>query len=433
MLFLYRIIIYISLPVVLLNLLWRSVKTPSYRKRMGERFGIINNKPKPNGVWIHCVSVGETKAAIPLIKQIQELLPHVAVTVTCTTPTGSNEIINAFGDSVYHCYCPFDIPSVANRFLSSVQPKAAIMVETEIWPHLLMACHRRAIKTLLINGRMSQSSANGYLKIKSITQPIFNNFDYVAAQYPSDAKRLRLLGVRKENMHITGSVKFDISPDEAVYKLGRQFKRWIGNGRPIMIAASTHAGEDEAVLEAFKLIKQQIPKCFLIIVPRHPERFDSVRHLIEQKGISFISRSETLSNQDSLEHQSIPCDTDILLGDTMGELLSLYQCCDVAFVGGSIAKIGGHNILEAAVLGKPTVIGPHYFNFQDVSQEMINEKACFCVESTNELADIVIDLFKHPDKAHLASKNAILVLEKNRGSLKRLTDGVMPLLTEFCH
>jgi 3-deoxy-D-manno-octulosonic-acid transferase len=431
MLFLYRLIIYISLPIVLLNLIWRSIKTPSYRRRISERFGILNDKPKPNGVWIHCVSVGETKAAIPLIMQIQAQLPRIAVTVTCTTPTGSNEIVNAFGDSVYHCYCPFDIPSVANRFLASVQPRAAIMVETEIWPHLLMTCHRRGIKTLLINGRMSQSSANGYLKIKSITQPIFRNFDYVAAQYPSDAKRLRLLGVKKECMHITGSVKFDISPDEAVYELGRKFKHWIGKGRPILIAASTHAGEDEAVLEAFKQIKQQIPKCFLVIVPRHPERFDSVRHLIEQKGIKFISRSDTFNHQGALEHP-IEDDTDILLGDTMGELLSLYQCCDIAFVGGSIAKIGGHNILEAAVLGKPTIIGPNYFNFQDVSQEMINEQACFCVESASELAECVIDLLINPEKAHLASKNAILVLEKNRGSLKRLTDGVMPLLTEVC-
>jgi 3-deoxy-D-manno-octulosonic-acid transferase len=431
MLFLYRLIIYISLPVVLLNLIWRSIKTPSYRRRMGERFGVLSMKPKSNGVWIHCVSVGETKAAIPLIKKIQAQMPNLAITVTCTTPTGSNEIINAFGDSVYHCYCPFDIPSVANRFLSSVQPKVAIMVETEVWPHLLMTCHRRGIKTLLINGRMSQSSANGYLKIKSITQPIFKNFDYVAAQYPSDAKRLRLLGVKKESMHITGSVKFDISPDEAVYELGRKFKRWIGNGRPIMIAASTHTGEDEAVLEAFKEIKHKIPNCFLIIVPRHPERFDTVRHLIEQKNINFISRSATINNPDSML-QPISDDTDILLGDTMGELLSLYQCCDVAFVGGSIAKIGGHNILEAAVLGKPTVIGPHYFNFQDVSQEMINEQACFCVESAAELADIVIELFTNAEKAHSASKNAILVLEKNRGSLKRLTDGVMPLLTEAC-
>jgi len=445
MLFVYRLLIYISLPFVFLNFYWRSIKSPEYSKRMLERFAVLDACPQSDGIWVHCVSVGETKAAIPMIRVLLQQFPEVPVTVTCTTPTGSHEIKNAFADKVFHCYCPLDMPSVVNRFLNKVQPKVAIMVETEVWPFTLLECQKRHITTMLINGRMSESSAKGYLKISGLTRRVFGSFSLVAAQYPSDAERFVQLGVNPEHMVTSGSVKFDISPDEELIAKGNAFKQYF-NDEPIFVAASTHASEDEVAIEAFRQLKKINQRLKMIIVPRHPERFDTVKGLLEHSEFSYVCRSTLISTEQQLEQGHSPdtlqpessqnsfnmSDIDIMLGDTMGELLMMYVAADIAFVGGSLVEIGGHNILEAAVFGKPTIIGPNYFNFQDVSQEMIDEGACFVVKNAEELASTVNRLITRPELYQKASEAAEAVMKRNRGSLKYLSDAVLPIVAERC-
>ncbi len=426
LLLVYRLLIYLSLPFVFVNFYWRSIKSPEYRQRMLERFAVLAQQPSTGGIWVHCVSVGETKAAIPLIRVLLEKFPQVPVTVTCTTPTGSHEIKNAFGDRVFHCYCPLDMPGVVRRFLNKVQPKVAIMVETEVWPFTLLECKQRGITTMLVNGRMSESSAKGYLWVGGLTRRVFSCFSLVAAQYPSDAERFKLLGVCPERLVITGSVKFDISPEASLFKLGAEFKQNF-NGFPVFIAASTHASEDEAALAAYQLMRQSLPELKMILVPRHPERFDSVKSMLEQSAFKVICRSQMLA-----QPQQVEADFDILLGDTMGELLMMYVASDAAFIGGSLVEIGGHNILEAAVFGKPTLIGPNYFNFQDVSQEMIEEGACFLVHNSEQLARKVVTLLTDKAAYDQASTAAVTVMKRNRGALTKLSQAVLPQIEDSC-
>ena len=411
--YLYSAIFYCLLPFILMRVLFRGIAAPNYRKRWLQRFGFfIPSKSSKETIWLHAVSVGETLAAVPLVKALQEKYPDHRLLVTCMTPTGSERISAAFGDSVDHSYAPYDMPDAVARFLGRVQPKMLIIMETELWPNTVAACHQRQIPVILANGRLSEKSARGYGRVRKLSGPMFAKLSAVAAQHGDDGGRFTALGLPAEKLHITGNIKFDLDLNAEIRQSAETLKQqWRGvYQRPILLAASTHRGEDEIILQAFGQIKQRVDNALLVLVPRHPERFKPVAELCLDAGYPLARRS----SDDPTEQ------ADILLGDTMGELMTFYGACDIAFVGGSLVSNGGHNMIEPAAWGKPTLSGLSVFNFAEVSRLLAEAGGLSLVEDADVLAKTVIELFENPDQAQQMGRQAQSVAEANRGALVKL-------------
>jgi 3-deoxy-D-manno-octulosonic-acid transferase len=413
---LYTLLIWLLLPFVLLRLLWRSIKAPAYRRRWNERFGLFEPPSGWGGVWIHAVSVGEVQAVLPLIRRLRKAHPELPLTVTTTTPTGSARVTEQLGNQVFHVYLPYDLPLALTGFLRRVRPQVLLMVETEIWPNLLWACRRHGVYTLLANARLSARSAKGYARFGRFSRETFQRIDCVAAQAEADAQRFRELGVPEERVVVTGSIKFDMqipaSLEEQVEVLRREW-----GGRPVWVAGSTHEGEDERVLFAHRKVLSQFPNALLILVPRHPERFDRVAGLCKREQLRYSRRSRPGDYSEQ---------TQVYLGDTMGELPLLLGLADVAFLGGSLVKVGGHNMLEASAQGVPVCFGPHVFNFAAISQLLVDEGAARQVESEAELGDCVIRWFGDASLRAEVGENGRRVVMQNRGALDRLLN-LLPL------
>lgn len=413
---LYTIVFYLLLPFILLRLLLRARKAPDYAKRWLERFAFFT-KPrlKDEVLWVHAVSVGESLAAVPLIKLLLEKNPAVSIVVTCTTPTGSDRIRDAFSsysnDQIFHVYCPYDLPGSLRRFCKRIKPKALIIMETELWPNTVALCNQGNIPVILANGRLSQRSAKRYRLISWLMKPVFKNI-IAAVQSNADGERMQGLGLPQEQCHITGSIKFDLTIDDDLRAKAKQLKQRINSPSQtnIFIAASTHEGEEGPILEAFKIIKQQHEKSFLILVPRHPERFDAVADMIRPSGFNFNRRSEN----------RIEVESDVLLGDTMGELLLLLGAADAAFIGGSLVPVGGHNLMEPAAWALPIMTGPHLFNFSQVSELLLDAEALSIVETENEIADKIIELWKDEEGRVEKGEKALAIANDNRGALEKL-------------
>jgi 3-deoxy-D-manno-octulosonic-acid transferase len=414
--YLYTLLLYLLFPLVLLRLLWRSIKAPDYRRRWLERLGIFPTPEAWGGLWIHAVSVGEVQAVLPLIRRLLAENPALPITVTTTTPTGSARVREQLGAQVFHVYCPYDLPLALTGFIRRVRPRALLMVETEIWPNLLHLCRRHGVYTLLANARLSEKSARRYARLGRFSRQTFLHIDRVAAQAEADAARFRELGVPAERVTVTGSIKFDMripaSLEEQVEVLRRDW-----GGRPVWVAGSTHEGEDELVLFAHHKVLSRFPNALLILVPRHPERFERVGGLCKRERLSMARRSR------SGEYRS---ETQVCLGDTMGELPVLLGSADVAFIGGSLVMTGGHNMLEASAQGVAVCFGPHVFNFTAISQLLIEEGAARQVGSEAELADQVIAWFEDASARAEVGENGRRVVEQNRGALQRLID-LIPL------
>ena len=413
---LYTLLLYLLFPLVLLRLLWRSIKAPEYRRRWLERLGIFPPPAAWGGLWVHAVSVGEVQAVLPLIKQLLSENPDLPVTVTTTTPTGSARVREQLGEQVFHVYFPYDLPLALTGFIRRVRPRALLMVETEIWPNLLYLCRRHGIYTLLANARLSEKSARRYARFGRFTRQTFSDIDCVAAQDDADATRFRELGVAAEHVRVTGSIKFDMripaSLDERVEVLRRDW-----GGRPVWVAGSTHEGEDELVLFAHHKVLSRFPDALLILVPRHPERFERVGGLCKRERLRMARRSHVGEYAE---------DTQVYLGDTMGELPILLGSADVAFIGGSLVKTGGHNMLEASAQGVAVCFGPHVFNFAAISRLLVAEGAASQVDSEAALADQVITWFEDASARAEVGENGRRVVEKNRGALQQLID-LIPL------
>ncbi len=407
---LYTLVLYLLLPAVLLRLAWRGLRAPGYRERWAERFGRLSAGPDPGGVWIHAVSVGEVQAIEPLVRHLREAHPRLALTITTSTPTGSERVKLLFGSDVFHAYCPYDLPFAIRRFLDRVQPRMLIMVETEIWPNLLALCARRGIPTLLANGRLSMRSARGYGRLGAFSRQVFSGIGAVAAQSQADADRFVSLGVPPERVSVTGSIKFDMRIPASVQEQIQVLRRAWGD-RSVWVAASTHEGEDEQVLSAHRRVLQEMPSTLLVLVPRHPERFDKVAALVARHGFRLCRRS---SEQ--------PCgeDVQVFLGDTMGELPVFLGGADVAFIGGSLVKVGGHNMLEAAAQGVPVVFGPHVFNFSGIARLLRDREAGVMVEDAASLAAQVSAWLQDASERSRIGENGRQVVEENRGALQRL-------------
>ncbi|MBL4608569.1 MAG: lipid IV(A) 3-deoxy-D-manno-octulosonic acid transferase, partial [Pseudomonadales bacterium] len=360
-------------------------------------------------IWIHAVSVGEVLGSAALIRKLLHHYPQTQIVVTTMTPTGSDRVKELFGDKVIHCYAPYDLPGPVRRFIKNIRPEMLILFETEIWPNTIHQCYQQGIPVLLANGRMSARSAKGYRKLSGLTKSVMIELSAIAAQSETDGQRFIELGCPREKVLVSGSVKFDVSIPETLKREAAVLRtQWAG--RPSFIAASTHEGEDEQVLEAFAKVKRTYQDALLILVPRHPERFDDVATLITKSGFELIRRS-------SGEPVNAQC--DVLLGDTMGELLLLYGCVDVAFVAGSLVPRGGHNMLEPAAWAMPVLSGPHLFNFQSVSELLLSAEAMLIVEDSDALAQQIIKLFSSHEEKEKMGKSAEQVINQNRGALDK--------------
>ena len=411
--FIYSVVFYLITPLIILRLVIRGLAAPNYRKRWGQRFGFFTpSESSKETIWLHAVSVGETLAAVPLVKALQEKYPERRLLITCMTPTGSERITAAFGDSVDHSYAPYDTPDAVARFLQRVQPKMLIIMETELWPNTVAACYKRQIPVILANGRLSEKSARGYARVSKLSGPMVAQLSAVAAQHGDDGGRFTALGLPAEKLHITGNIKFDLELNAQIRQSAEALRQQWGGAhqRPILLAASTHRGEDEIILQAFNLIKQSVNNALLVLVPRHPERFNQVGDLCLDAGYSLARRS----NNDSTDN------ADILLGDTMGELMTFFGACDIAFVGGSLVANGGHNMIEPAAWGKPTLSGLSVFNFAEVSRLLAEAGGLSLVEDAAVLAERVIELIQNPQQARQMGQSAQQVAEASRGALERL-------------
>lgn len=419
---LYTALFYLGLPLVAIRLWLRSRKAPAYAKRIGERFSIGLPTMVPGGIWVHAVSVGESIAAAPMIRALLQRYPQLPITVTCMTPTGSERIQALFADEprIQHCYLPYDLPCAAARFLDRVKPVLAVIMETELWPNHIHQCAKRAIPVALANARLSERSARGYGRFPKLTRPMLGEMSLFAVQTEAEAQRLRDLGARPETVDVTGSIKFDLAIDPQLLQRASELRsQWQALERPVWIAASTHEGEDEVVLAAHRQLLANHPDALLILVPRHPERFSTVFELCRQQGFATIRRSAG---------ESVTGATQVLLGDTMGELLFLYALADSAFVGGSLVPNGGHNLLEPAALAKPVLSGPHLFNFLEIAAQLRSAGALQEVDDAQGLALAVQRLFELPRDAQRMAEAGLKVMRTNQGALQRLLNGLGKLI-----
>ncbi|WP_386691586.1 3-deoxy-D-manno-octulosonic acid transferase [Lonepinella sp. MS14434] len=420
--FFYTFATYLLQPFLLLFMLGRSIKSPDYRKRISERYGLFyaeSEQPQANGIIIHAASVGEVIAATPLVRQIQEKYPDLPITMTTVTPTGSARVKAAFGNSVHHFYLPYDLPDAVTRFINFIQPKACIVIETEIWPNLIHQLKLRNIPFIVANARLSARSAKRYACVKNHIQNVLNEICLIAPQDSISGQRYTDLGYHGR-LALTGNIKYDlVISDELLNNIKMLDQEWIGN-RPVWIAASTHEGEEEIVLQAHRALLQQFPDLLLILAPRHPERFNSVANLIEKEKFSYCRRSEKIAPNSQIQ---------ILLGDTMGELMLMYGVSDVAFVGGSLVKHGGHNPLEPLAFKVPVISGKYTFNFPEVFCNLREVQGVLEINSNYTALSHAVEQFLSSISLRERFGHAgYEVLIENRGALQRLLDLLRPYL-----
>ena len=421
----YTAIFYLALPLYFVRLIIRAVQNPDYLKRWGERLGYGSNLPTEGKtvLWIHAVSVGEVNASIPLVRSLLDTYSNSEILVTTSTPTGSKILLDKMGARVKHQYVPLDLPACLNVFLDRWNPKAVIVLETEIWPNILSMCKERGIFTALVNARLSEKSKDKYNIVKPLAAEALANLDLLIAQYDSDADRFKEINTALK-IEVCGNLKFDQQVPEEMHSISSSIRdSWSDDGqRPTLIAASTHETEEEFVLDAFLEILGEAKEALLILVPRHPERFETVFEYIQNRELSVARRS----NKDDVTPK-----TQVLLGDTMGELNFLYSVSDVAFVGGSLVDHGGQNLLEPASLGLPLSSGKSLRNFQEIADELQESKALFLIEEQKELSNFFIDMISKPKKSARIGKASAKVFEKNRGVLIKINQSLNKHLSKL--
>jgi 3-deoxy-D-manno-octulosonic-acid transferase len=407
---LYSLLVGLLIPLALLRLAWRSRRAPAYRERWRERLALEPAPPRPAELWVHAVSVGEVQAALPLLRHL--LRRGHNILVTTTTPTGAARLHDSLGDAVQHRYTPFDLPGIMRRFLDRAQPRAVLVMETEIWPNMLAVCAERGIRSMLINARLSERSARRYAWVAGFSAETMRRFACIAAQSETDAGRFVRLGVEPGRIAVTGSIKFDLRPPASVTDRAEALRRAWGNERPVWVAASTREGEEEQVLAVHARVRAEMPTALLVLVPRHPERFERVGALVRRQGLSLARRSV-----------QEPCgaDTAVYLGDTMGELALFFAAADVAFVGGSLVPTGGHNLLEPAAAGLPVVSGPHTFNFAEITRLLCERGAMLQVADAQALTRVLLRWLGDAAERARVGEEGRRVIAENSGALDRVS------------
>lgn len=373
---------------------------------------------------LHSVSVGETLAAIPLVRALRHRYPSLPITVTTMTPTGSERVMSAFGKDVHHVYLPYDLPCAMNRFFDTVRPKLVIVMETELWPNMVSALNKRKIPLVIANARLSERSAKGYGKLGNFMRRLLSKITLIAAQNDEDAARFISLGLKRNQLAVTGSLKFDISVTPELAARAVTLRRQWASRRQVWIATSTHDGEESVILQAHRQLLEIFPDLLLILVPRHPERFPDARNLVQKAGFSFTLRSSGEIPSSS---------TQVVIGDTMGELMLLYGIADLAFVGGSLVERGGHNPLEPAAHAIPVLMGPHTFNFKDICARLQKDDGLITVTDADSLVKEVSTLLTDEDYRLWYGRHAVEVLHQNQGALSRLLELLKPYLPQRSH
>ncbi|MCH8262631.1 MAG: lipid IV(A) 3-deoxy-D-manno-octulosonic acid transferase [Proteobacteria bacterium] len=415
----YSIVLYLLAPLVVFRLFWLGFRNPDYRSRWTERFGfpdkIISHDKM---IWLHAVSVGEVQAARPLVNALLEEYPDFRILITTMTPTGADCVRQYFADTVEHFYLPYDLPMSVKRFLSIIDPIILIVMETELWPNLFHYCQENNVPVVVVNARMSERSAKAYRRLSSLTQSTLKNISLIIAQGQKDAERLIALGADREKVKVTGNLKFDINFPHSVSEQAQAIRRYLSVNRPVWIAASTHEGEERIILDSFAKILEKQSRCLLVIVPRHPERSPGIKTLCNRRNLKVLCKTENAVCDERIQ---------VFILDTLGELPMYYAAADVAFVGGSFTEIGGHNMLEPASLGVPVIMGPHVFNFQEISQLLLDERAAWKVSCADELSSRVCGLLDDANLRHNTGERGRNIVLKNRGNV----ENVMKLLRDF--
>jgi 3-deoxy-D-manno-octulosonic-acid transferase len=417
---LYLLALYLAVPVVSALFLWRGLRDRSYWHNFRERFG-FGARLAPDGVWLHAVSVGEVQACAPLVSALSRGYPSLPLTVTTFTPSGCARARALFGNLAQVRYVPFDLPGAVRRFFRRVQPRLAVIFETELWPNLYRECSRRRVPLVLASARLSARSVRGYQRLGALFRDTLARTAVVAAQGAGDAERFRSLGADPASTHVTGNIKFDFELPAGLAARGAQLRAFYAPGRPLWVAGSTHGGiEEQAVLAAQQSVRRRLPGALLVLAPRHPPRFEEVAQALRAAGMSFVRRSAGTAASDA--------DCAVLLLDSLGELLDFYAAADVAFVGGSLAPIGGHNLLEPAALGVPVLVGPNTGNSAEIAQLLIARGAAEVVHDGAELGVRVSTLLADPAARERMGAAGRASVDANRGALGKLLALIEPLL-----
>lgn len=418
--YLYTFLFYLALPFLFIRLLWRSRRLSANRTRWLERLGF--GKPlAEKSIWIHLASVGETVAAAPLIKLLQQHYPTIPIVVTNMTMTGAARTASLFNGGVLQTLIPYDVPSAIKRFFKRANPIIAIFFETELWPNTIRLCEEHAIPVVISNARLSEKSARGYQRVRKLIKPMLNAVRTCTVQSETEKKRFINLGLAEERITITGNIKFDVEVPADLEQKKNLLREELGAKRFIWIAASTHPTEEEIILQTHKTILKKFPDALLILVPRHPDRFNQVHALILQANLNVLRRTQK---------ESISLQTEVYLADTMGEMLLLYAVSDVAFIGGSFANIGGHNMLEAAVLGKPVITGPILHNFKQISRNLMSAGGMEIVNDPVFLAEKIIALFSNEQKRNEMGTAGAKFVAANRGALDKQFNVLKTILSQ---
>ena len=419
--FFYNLVFTLAIPFILIRMWLRGGANPGYRQRWAERFAFFTFKGKAHGILVHSVSVGETLAAEPLVRSLLAAHRDSTLTITTTTPTGSDQVKRIYAQElasgrIFHVYLPYDLPWLMARFVAKINPSLCIIMETELWPNIIRSCNKKHIPIILANARLSEKSAKGYAKFSKLTQPMLQGLDLVAAQHRSDAQRFIDLGINENKVEVTGSIKFDIAVPAQIAEQSLALKSQWGEDRLVLVLVSSHDGEDDLLLASYQALLADFPKLLLVLVPRHPERFDEVAALVLDRDLHLVRRSEAFEKGNL---QANPM-TQVYLADTMGEVLLLLACADIAIIGGSFIEHGGHNPLEACALAKPVVMGPSDYNFAAITQQLIDQGAMQQAPRA-QLTVCLKQLLERPQLRQEMGINGQRVVADNQGAVARLT------------
>lgn len=410
--FFYTLLYAVLLPLFIARLWWRGRKNPAYRQRIRERFGLLPHRPAAHGLWVHAVSVGETLAAAPYVKAVQQRYPDLPIIVTTTTPTGSEQVQRLFGGGVFHMYLPYDLPWFWRPFLKTLNPGMLVVMETELWPNLMAACENKQIPVLLANARMSGKSARGYQKFSALTEPMLQRLSMVAVQNAVDGERFTSLGLASNKMEVTGSVKFDVTLPDNIDEQGEALRQQWGSERQVLALASSHADEDERLLDCYRELQLIRPELLLLLIPRHPERFDAVVNAAKSRGLNVQRRSQGCATTQ----------TEVYVADSMGEMLQLLASADLVLMGGSLIEHGGHNPIEPAALGKATLIGPNYMNFAAIVETLEHAGALNVLNSAGSLVSQLSPYLKDDSLRREMGQAGEKTVSENRGAVQRLVE-----------
>ena len=409
---LYTLLLTLAAPILLWGLYRTKPGKPAFGSRWKEHFGctpplLATGQP----IWIHAASVGEAIAIVPVIKALKQAYPEQAIVVTTTTSTGAEQVAK-LGELVEHRYMPIDFGWCVRGFIKSIKPKLFLIVEKELWLNTLTCVHHQKIPTVIVNARLSERSAKRYQSFSFFTHQLLNKIDKILCLHNDDAQRFIDIGAQQHQIAVTGSIKYDITIADTVFEQAHHLRKQLGIERPIFVAASTHQGEDEQVLDAYQAVLQQYPDAMVIIVPRHPQRFDSVAKLAIERGLTVHRRTTS---------SPIKANTQLYLADTMGEMLVMLATADVTFMGGSLVgeKVGGHNLLEPAAVVKPAITGPSFYNFEDITQQLLAAGAIEICQNSHQLAQQLVTLFNDPEHQQYMGAQGQKIVIENQGAVNK--------------